>query len=276
MPPKQKQEDINMQDLLKAIDNRLAPVLEKMDTIDKKLEPILEAMKDIQLIKTEIKELKETSHELEKSVIDTSDKMEAMLNNTYPNLKAEINNIAEALALQTLDIEVHRRKWNLVVQGIKGTAKEEEDITRGKLVNFARDSLRVTDAANNRFSACHRLRREPDAGIIVRFCDLSERDKWLKNGKFLKDSKDSHVSVSPDLPHVLRPLKSEVMEYRRRLEPSVKSRAKVLYRPSWPYIELIHPAPDNPDRIIKYCPSATKAQLLSQITEWKHRAPPAH
>ena len=145
--------------------------------------------------------------------------------------------LAEATTLQTLNTSMHRRKWNLVLHGIEGPINEEERQTREKCLKFAKEELKVKDANATRIAACHRLSSKENAGIIIRFCDLSQRDRWLSGTKHLK-GKSRKVSLSPDLPPPLRPLKDELMLKRRDLEPAVKSKSRVRYLRSWPFVDL--------------------------------------
>lgn len=46
------------------------------------------------------------------------------------------------------------------------------------------------------------------------------------------------VSISPDLPPVLRPLKSELLQKRRQLPAAQKARSSVRYLRAWPYVQL--------------------------------------
>ena len=84
-------------------------------------------------------------------------------------------------------MEVHLRKWNLIIQGVKGTANKNESTTREAAIVLATTGLRVVNAANSRIAACHRLNNKENAPIIVKFCDLSERNRWLDGAKNLKN-----------------------------------------------------------------------------------------
>ena len=46
------------------------------------------------------------------------------------------------------------------------------------------------------------------------------------------------MSISPDIPPVLRPMKDDLMRKRSELSPDIKSKTKLRYLPSWPYVEL--------------------------------------
>ena len=73
----------------------------------------------------------------------------------------------------SLDIDMHRRKWSLTIQGLKGAADEDEDTTRQACVNLAKQHLKITDASVFDFSSCHRLANKENAGIIIRFKDFA-------------------------------------------------------------------------------------------------------
>ena len=107
---------------------------------------------------------------------------------------------------------------------------------------MARTQLRV-DAEERDLAACHRLKRDQDAGIIARFVDLNQRDRWLENAKHLRDTK---ISMNVDLPPCLRPLKTELMGIRKKLPPDVKRRSTVKHLPKWPYLVLKRPDQTEP------------------------------
>ena len=207
------------------------------------------------------KSLTDELNDLRKSVQDTSDRIDDVMNNEIPLLHDKFTNLALMLAIQTLDIDVHRRKWNLVIHGIKGNAAEPESVTRGKCVKFAKDDLQIPDAEQHRYAACHRLRRSPDAAIIIRFSDLKDRNQWLGHAKNLQQNNPS-VSLSVDMPPILRPLKTELLNIRKNLQPQVKKETKVKHLVSWPYVELIMPGNQDPKH-----PSATKETIVQNLLD---------
>ena len=94
-------------------------------------------------------------------------------------------------------MEVHSRKWNLIIQGVKGPANENESTTRKATIDLATTHLRVVNAADSQIAACHRLNNKENAPIIVKFCDLSERNRWLDGAKNLKNQID-RIILNPD------------------------------------------------------------------------------
>ena len=153
-------------------------------------------------------------------------------NTDLPALASHLEKVASGLALQTLNLDVHSRKWSLTIQGIKGEADEDEATTRQACADLARSHLKITDATGDNFSACHRLNRKKDAGIIIRFKDLSRRNRRLDEAKNLRTHPDK-ISISPDLPPVIRPLKSELLQMWQSSRPASFSPAGLTLWPSW-------------------------------------------
>ena len=116
--------------------------------------------------------------------------------------------------MNVLDIDTHRRKWSLVINGLKGEQNESDVITQNKV-------LKVDNAKNHNFSACHRLSQRPDSGIIIKFLDLSDRNAWLMNAKNLKGA-DQNVSLLPDLHPCLRKPQNNILQIRKDLTTEEK------------------------------------------------------
>ena len=195
---------------------------------------------------------------VETAVQFTSKRMDDLEKVTLPALASHVEQVASALALQTLDIDVHRRKWSLTVQGLKGDPDEDDVDTRRACVRLARQHLDIEDAAEADFAACHRLSGKKDAGIILRFRDLSQRNKWLLGARKLKHLQDN-ISICPDLPPVLRPLKTELLQKRKSLPQEKKNNSHVKYLRQWPYIELT--IPNSP----KVRPSHPVSDIVSNV-----------
>ena len=194
-------------------------------------------LKEINTTLDSLNKLHKRMDDAEKAMQHTSERLDDLSNVHLPAMVDHIARVSEALAQHTLKIDVHRRKWNLIIHGIDGPAAEEEVATRAKSVKFAKEVLRVANAEKTHFSACHRLSRKENAGIIVRFCDLSDRDAWLAGTRHIRGYA-KRVSISPDIPPELRPMKDDLMRQRSQLEPDTKAKAKLRYLPSWPFVEL--------------------------------------
>ena len=187
-----------------------------------------------------VKSLAETQRtvgDLESSMDFLGQRFEDLQQISLPAIAQHIERVATQLALQTLDIEMHRRKWTLTVQGLKGTPDEDESVTREACVKLAKEHLQIDDASVYDFAACHRLAKKENAGIIIGFKDLQQRNIWLQNRKHLKTHEDK-ISIAPDLPPVLRPLKKELLQKRKNLPPSQKKGANIRNLRQWPYVEM--------------------------------------
>ena len=205
-------------------------VREEMGVISARLDNINKTL--IKLV-----EVQQRLVEVDEGLQFTSERLNALATEVLPAVTDHMARIAESLAHQTLQIDVHRRKWNIIIHGIEGPAGELEHTTRAKCIQFAQEVLKVEDAATWHLAACYRLSQRPNAGIILRFVDLAQRDKWLTGTKNLRGH-NKKVSLSPDLPPILRFLKDTLMLSRSKLSPDIKSKSRVRYLPRWPFVEL--------------------------------------
>ena len=205
-------------------------VREEMGVISARLDNI-----DKTLVK--LVEVQQRLVEVEEGLQFTSERLNSLATEVLPAISNHMAHIAESLAHQTLQIDVHRRKWNIIIHGIEGPAGEIEHATRAKSIQFAQEVLKVEDAASWHLAACHRLSQRANAGIILRFLDLAQRDRWLTGTKNLRGH-PRKISISPDLPPILRPLKDNLMLSRSKLAPDIKSKSRVRYLPRWPFVEL--------------------------------------
>ena len=84
---------------------------------------------------------------METAVQFTSKRMDDLEKVTLPALACHVEQVASALALQTLDIDVHRRRWSLTVQGVEGDADEDDADIRRACVQLARQHMDIEYAA---------------------------------------------------------------------------------------------------------------------------------
>ena len=197
-------------------------------------------LEDVTEIKNSLKSLVEINQrleEVERGLQFTSERLEWVVKNILPAISSHMTKLAEGLAMQNLQIDVHRRKWNLILHGLKGRANESDTDTRAACIKLAKDVLKVPDAETTQLAACHRLSKKENAGVILRFSDLSQRDRWL-SGSFNLRGTQHKISISQDLPPVLRPLKDSLMLKRKNFTPEQKSQSRVHYLPVWPFVEL--------------------------------------
>ena len=144
-------------------------------TIRAEIQPLVERLDRVEYQIQVMSALKTKIADVETSVEFVSRRLDDVYSASLPKLATHVEQVATALALQTLNIDVHRRKWSLTVQGLKGPADEDDTDTRSACVKLAREHLDVVDATTSDFAACHRLSRKADSGIIMRFRDLGMR-----------------------------------------------------------------------------------------------------
>ena len=84
-----------------------------------------------------------------------------------------------------------------------------------------------------------------ETGQICNFWEFSWEHKggmasklaWISGTKHLKNY-SGKVSISPDLPPVIRPLKDELMETRAKLPTDIKQKSRLKFLTQWPFVEL--------------------------------------
>ena len=186
-----------------------------------------------------------------KSLTFLDQEVKEIQSKSIPRLETKFTDLNEKMCLNLLNLDVHRRKWTLLINGIKGESGENELVTRDKVKCFAKDKLEIEGADSHPLASCHRLAQRNDAGIIIRFVDLNDRNNWLSSARKLKNKRTS-VSISPDLPPVLRPLKDDILQIRKDLPPEDKKHSQVKYLPTWPYACLsVRGKPNINPRITK-------------------------
>ena len=245
-------------DILKAFEDIVDKQFEKRFTF---INAILEnTNKKIDETLAKVSAMQASVFELERAAADVSMRVETVERTSLPALAAHVATVTTNLASYTMDLDVHRRKWSLLIQGLKDAEGEDDHTTRTKCITLAKDKLRILDAADTHFLACHRLSRKADAGIILRFVDLSQRNRWLMNARHLKTANmNENISISPDLPPVIRPLKTDLLQQRKALPPDIRAKAHIQYISAWPYVKLT--VPGQPPRV----PSQQKDSVMAKV-----------
>ena len=164
----------------------------------------------------------------------------ANLEKENSTLKVQLESIATTSALNAIDKEVYNRKWNVIIHGINGQKNEPENVTEDKVREMGTKILKINNA-NDRvahpFAACHRLSQVANSGIIVKFGNLTSKNEWFAQTKNLR-SHQGKISISQDLPPILKPLKSELLGHRKMLPSDQKQKTKMIFSKSWPYLSL--------------------------------------
>ena len=195
---------------------------------------------------------------LETAAQFSSDRMESLVSTTLPDVTTHITSIANALAMRQLEMDVHQRKWALVIDGVKGVAEEKEYDTRKACLTMADQQLKVPNTKDTGISACHRLSTNANSPIYIRFTDLQQRNSWLSHAKNLA-GKNSSISISPDLPPVLRKLKKDLLDQRKKLDENIRKKSSIKYLRQWPF--LILKIKDHDD----LAPNISKQSIVNEV-----------
>lgn len=154
------------------------------------------------------------------------------------NLKSEMSDVKCGHSMRLIEKDLHDRKWSLILYGVKGAASEKITDTHTIVQKLGVDVFGTNDVL---LKACHRLAQTANANIYVEFVQLHIRDTWLYNAKKLKAYNSDHnsqVSLSPDLPPTLRPVKANLMEKRKNLPERERKSAQMKFYRQWPFFEL--------------------------------------
>ena len=217
---------------------------------------ISDIQKSIMDINATVSEHGDTIKLMDRSLSSMNEQIDDIKNNTVAAVDKKHGDLSTQICMNMLDIDTHRRKWSLTINGLTGMLNETENFTRSSVIDFAKNELKVPEPEKHKFAACHRLGSKSDSGIIVKFVDLADRNQWLTNAKNLKTSQ-KNISISPDLHPCLRQLKKEILQIRNKLSVTDKKGSQVKYCPRWPYVYL-----KLPDQQIKY-PTITKEKVVA-------------
>ena len=227
-------------DIQLRVDNSVKQYFQDLNSrIDSRIDSL---ERDISEIKSEVKDrdIMGRIESIEMSLEAYSQSVASVQKHTLPGLVDHFNCAVTALAINNLDISVHRRKWTLIVSGIKGKAGESSDDTRSKLCTAVNSALGIQVSPSD-FAACHRLDNgRANSAIHARFVDLSKRDVWLANARKLSKlpHKDA-FSFSVDVPPCLRKVRKELADLRKGLSPTEKRQSFIKHLPTFPYFELV-------------------------------------
>ena len=155
MPPKRQPviTDLSVEDLRRLVRNEVQSTMrDELSDVTNRLDKIESDMKLLCDFKAKI-------DDVENAISNTSQRLDDFYKHSLPKIQQHIQDVATGLALQTLDLDVHRRKWSLTVQGLKGEENEDEDKTRDICVKLSKECLDVKDSSPMDFAACHRLSR---------------------------------------------------------------------------------------------------------------------
>ena len=86
------------------------------------------------------------------------------------------------MCFEHLDLETHRRKWSLVLNGLQGGGNESENMTRKKVRQFAKEKLKINDVESHFLAACYQKKT-----LLLQYVLLILMKEFMaKNAKILK------------------------------------------------------------------------------------------
>lgn len=193
---------------------------------------------DLQKVKFEVENIQQDVQSLTDTTARNTGDMQKV-GSRVDELEVRLNKVTEVAILKPLELELHERKWNIIISGVQGAANESSLTTRQSVYKLG-DAVFGGDYYPQ-FVACHRLDKEANAKIIVDFMDLEDRNYWLDNARLLKGynvANNTKISFSPDLPPPLRPIQNDLLTARRNMSPELKKVHHLKYTNKWPYVVM--------------------------------------
>ena len=139
-----------------AVDDGVSNLLRNLKSFKRELKTLSKKVDKASGVAGKVEKLSESTNSRFTDIYET----------VIPKINEHMSNIATALTKRVLDLDVHRRKWSLNIQGIQGAASEDEKVTRAKVVDFAKNKLRIPDASLNDYGACHQLSQAANSGEL--------------------------------------------------------------------------------------------------------------
>ena len=125
-------------------------IIPRLDKLEENVEKFSD-MKDMLL------EQQKAITEIKDSLDFTENQINGICNKIIPDLDKKYGDLITNLCMNILDMDTHRRKWSIIINGIQGEAGEAERLTRSKAHSFACNKLKIPGADSHSFAACHRL-----------------------------------------------------------------------------------------------------------------------
>ena len=123
----------------------------------------------LERLETSLQQMEDFSQDVaavKQSIKFTSQKLDDLHQSVLPAVASHIEQVATSLALQTLDLDMHRRKWSITIHGLKGKANLDLD-----------DNLQSSEVEYKRrwdLTCC--------GGLVFSFPLRQPHLKWRKRG----------------------------------------------------------------------------------------------
>ena len=137
--------DLTLDDLRQVVRDELKEevLVELRQVIHDEIKPVAERLDRLEQQMKLLSDLKQQMSGIENSLQFVSRRVDDVYQVSLPALATHVEKVATALAMQTMDIDVHRRKWSLTIHGLKGPAQEDDTDTRKACVKLAREQLDI-------------------------------------------------------------------------------------------------------------------------------------
>ena len=191
---------------------------------------------DIGNLKRDLSGIKKTVTDIESSSSYAQEEITEIQKKDIPQVQRDIAFEKN----ERIKLELWGRKWNLIVTGIPGVARETAVQSDIRVREFLKKKLNMAESVvdNMLFQAVHRLPgRKQYPNIIVRFLSLIDKDRVFHAASNLPPN--SGHAVFSDLPPELAKRRLDLLEKRRNLPDYERKKWKLKYMKDHPFINLV-------------------------------------
>ena len=178
-----------------------------------KMDRFFELMDKVETLSTRVVKHEERLKAMEDTVKGGVDEVKELTEN-YTTLLKRVEKVEERTSIQedkSVDQEARSRRNNLIVQGLKETAGENEAKCMKMAHEFVKEQCKVTEPVV--IERAHRIGNEhakKPRPFIMRFLDYNDR-QTVKRAR-INLPRDSGLSISDDLPRAVRQARQRLNE----------------------------------------------------------------
>lgn len=199
------------------IESKMTPLRAEMTRLRTEIEGVRDVVSDFTQINSQLTDLEKC--------VDTLDSSLKTANCTAaaaPDIKKSLTSRVENLLLQQLENNLHRRKWALVISGLK--ARNQGEVEAQQVILQFKDHLPVREG----YTVCKRPLPAPpptEAPIYIPFKDLGRRNLRVIN-TYLREELNITAPSVRNIPVYGHSYKKEMLKSKHSLMTKLRSPGK--------------------------------------------------
>ena len=206
------------------IESKMTPLRAEMSHLRTEIDGVRDVVSDFTQMNSQLTDLEKCV-----DTLDCSLKTANCTAAAAPDIKKSLTSRVENLVLQQLENNLHRRKWALVISGLKARSQGEEVEAQQVMLQF-KDHLTtqepMTDSKEG-YAVCMRPLPKPptEAPIYIPFQDLGKRNLRLIN-TYLKEELNITASPGNNMPIYGRSYKRDMLKSKESVPTKLQSPGK--------------------------------------------------